>query len=551
MKKFKRFKNYLFLLLGLSAAFTGFGFADDYFQISKNVGIFTSIYRELTTNYVDSIPADKLMKTAIDGMLNSLDPYTTYIPESESDDYRFMTTGLYGGIGSTIMQKGNLIMIADPYENFPAQKAGLMSGDVIVAIDGKSISGSSTAIVSKMLKGTPNTEVKLKIQRNGEVTDFEKVITRQEIRINNVQYAGMIDSGIAMIKLGGFTQNSGRELREALRKLKSKHTVTSVILDLRDNPGGLLHEAVNISNVFIPKGEKVVDTRGKLEEAEKTYKTQNETEDLTIPLVVLTNGRSASASEIVAGVIQDLDRGVIIGQKTFGKGLVQTTRPVGYKAQVKVTTAKYYIPSGRCIQALNYSGRNADGTVSIFADSLKKAFKTKNKRVVYDGGGIQPDLEVKKIPYSKITLSLIEKRLIFEYANLYKRKNASISPAKSFRLTAKEYNDFLVFLQGKDYDYITKTDKLLAEYKSEADKENYYASIDKEYMKLKSAIAHDKEADLERYRYEIISLLSEEISSRYYYQQGKLETSFANDDELKKAVSLLKNEREYNLILNN
>ncbi len=550
MKRIKKYKVRFVFFLGFFASLSGFAFVNDYFQISRNIEIFTTVYRELTSNYVDSIPPDKLMKTAIDGMLNSLDPYTNYIPESESDDYRFMTTGVYGGIGSTITQIGNQIMIAEPYENFPAYNAGLMSGDVILSIDGKSMFGANTSTVSKLLKGAANTEVKLRLQRMGELNEIEKVILRQEIKIKNIQYSALVDSGIAYIKLAGFTQNAGRELRDAIRNLKSKNTVSSIILDLRDNPGGLLHEAINVSNIFIPKGELVVNTKGKVEDANRAYKAINDAEDVNIPLVVLTNNRSASASEIVAGVIQDLDRGVIIGQKSFGKGLVQTTRSLSYRGQLKVTTAKYYIPSGRCIQALNYSGRNLDGSVDKFPDSLKKAFKTRNNRIVYDGGGIEPDIKIEKEARSKIAQSLIDKRLTFEYANFFKSKKANIVAAKSFQLSDLEYLAFVQFLKNKDYDYKTRTEQLLAEYKVEAEKENYYASIDKEYLKLKIAIAHDKEADLIRYRDEIKTILVPEIASKYY-PKGRLEASFKDDGELIKAIELLRNPKEYRAILKN
>ena len=360
-------KKYIVIgALGLSSVFT-FSFVDNYFEMSKNLDIFTTLYKEVNTYYVDDIEPSKFMRTGIDAMLESLDPYTNYISEAETEDYRFQVTGQYGGIGATIGMRENEIMITEPYESFPAQKEDLRPGDILLEIDGKSMKGKTTSDVSKLLKGQPKTKVKLKIKREG-TGELVKEITREEIHVKNVPYFGMINENIGYIKLTGFTNDAGKEVKDALTELKKNDKLTSVILDVRGNPGGLLHESVNVVNVFVSKGQEVVSTKGKAKEWDKSYHTLGQVVDAEIPLVVLTSRSSASASEIVSGTIQDLDRGVIIGQRTFGKGLVQSTRPLTYNSQLKVTTAKYYIPSGRCIQALDYSHRNEDGSVGSVPD---------------------------------------------------------------------------------------------------------------------------------------------------------------------------------------
>jgi len=545
-------KTKIWVIAGV-ISLTGFftvSLTDDYFEISRNMDIFATLFRELNIYYVDETKPGDLIKKGIDSMLESLDPYTNYIPESEVEDYRFMTTGQYGGIGALIGQKGDNVVITDPYEGFPAQKADLRAGDVILEIDGKSIKGKKYDEISKILKGQPKTPVKLLIKRTGENANIEKTIMRDEIKINSVPYFGMLDSEIGYIRLTGFTDNAGNEVKDALMELKTKHNLKSLVLDLRGNPGGLLNEAVNITNIFVDKGVEVVTTKGKVKEWDKAYKALNTPVDTEIPLVVLVNSGSASASEIVSGSIQDLDRGIVIGQRTFGKGLVQTTRPLSYNSQLKVTTAKYYIPSGRCIQALDYTHRNEDGSVGKIPDSLVTEFKTKSGRLVYDGGGVAPDFATEPEYLSNIAQSLLTKQLIFDYATLYRIKHPSIAPAKSFRITETEFNDFVSWLSDKEYDYVTRSEKSLEELKEVAIKEKYYDGLKDQFDSFKKSMMHDKNEDLVKNKNEIMQLLQDEIASRYYFQKGRVEASFDYDPEILKAQEALKNTGVFTSIMN-
>jgi carboxyl-terminal processing protease len=530
-------------------SFSSLAFVDNYFEISKNLEIFTSTYKELNSNYVDDVDAAKLMRTGIEAMVESLDPYTNYISESEVEDYRFMTTGQYGGVGASIFQRDKNIYIRETYEGYAAQKAGLLPGDMLIEIDGKTLFGKSNNEVSKSLKGQAGTELVILIKRKGVEKPFKVALKREDIQINNVSYYGMISDEIGIIQLKGFTQNAAREVKHALTELKKNINLKGVVLDLRGNPGGLLHEAVDISNIFVNKGELAVDTRGKNKDANKKYFTINEPIDATIPLAVLTNSSSASASEIVSGVVQDLDRGVVVGQRTFGKGLVQVTRPLSYNAQLKITTAKYYIPSGRCIQALDYSNRNEDGSVGKVADSLIKEFKTKSGRKVYDGGGVAPDISVDVTTYSIVTQTLITKNIIFDYVNDYVAKNPSAPSLQSFSLTKAEYDDFINYVKSKDFDYKTKSEKMLDDYKDAAVSEKYYDAIKADLESLKTKFLHDKNADLIKFEAEIKEILEEEIASRYYYQKGRIQQSLKNDLEVKKAIEILSNKNMYTDIL--
>lgn len=530
-------------------SFISFGFVDNYFEISKNLDIFATLFREVNVYYVDQTDPGKLIKKGIDAMLESLDPYTNYIPESEIEDYRFMTTGQYGGIGALIRQRGDYVVIAEPYEGFPAYKSGLMAGDSILEIDGKSAKGKKTDEISKILKGQPQTPVKVLIKRVGEEESIEKTLIREEIKIKSVPYFGMLNSHVGYIRLTGFTQNAGKEVKDALLSLKENKELQSVVFDLRGNPGGLLNEAINTANVFIDKGQEVVSTKGKISDWDKTYKALNPSLDTNIPIAILVNSGSASASEIVSGTIQDLDRGVVVGQRTFGKGLVQTTRPLTYNSQLKVTTAKYYIPSGRCIQALDYAHRNEDGSVGKIPDSLITLFKTKNNRTVYDGGGITPDVQLKPYRYSNIAASLVGKGRIFDYATLYRSKHPSIPSAKEFKLTDQDFNNFTAYISDKDYDYITKSEKTLDELKKNAQKEKYFEDIVQEYDALKKKMIHNKKEDIVKNKEEIMGLLKEEIVSRYYYQTGRIEAAFSYDTEIQKAIEVLSDKSIYTSIL--
>jgi carboxyl-terminal processing protease len=500
-------------------------------------------------HYVDDLNSGELMKTAIDEMLNSLDPYTNYIPESEAEDYKFMTTGQYGGIGALITKKGDNIVISDPYEGFPAQKSGLKSGDILIEVNNTPVKGKTTPEVSDLLKGSPGSEVKIVYQREGEAKKSEKTIIREEIKIKNVPYYSMLDEEIGYIKLTSFTQNAGKEVTDAFLKLKEKKELKGIILDLRGNGGGLLNEAVNIVNIFVNKGNVVVSTKGKLESSNSIHRTVFEPTDVNIPIVVLVDNNSASASEIVTGSIQDMDRGVVIGQKTFGKGLVQNIIPLSYNAQLKVTVAKYYIPSGRCIQAIDYSHKNKDGKATKVADSLKTAFKTKNGRVVYESEGIEPDIAMKPKEYSNVTVSLITKFHIFDFATKYNREHPTIASADKFAVDENIYNEFIKFISGKDYDYTSRSEKLLKDLKETAEKEKYFDAIKSDYEDMKTKMMHDKDKDLVKFSEEIKQLLAEEIVSRYYYQKGKIEVSLKGDTEIKECIETLKDSGKYKSIL--
>jgi carboxyl-terminal processing protease len=547
-KKLHWYHYSLVIVVFVVSSFAAINSTTNYFEISKNLDIFASVYREVNTYYVDEVDAGKLMKRGIDEMLNSLDPYTNFFSESEVEDFRFQVTGLYGGIGAQIGNKGDYVVVTDPYENYPAQKEDLRAGDIIIEIDGKSTKGKNTSEISKLLKGQAGTKVKLTIKREDE-GELTKTLTRQEIHINNVPYFGMVNDNTGYIRLATFTNDAGKEVKDALVELKKNPSLKSVILDVRGNPGGLLHEAVNIVNVFIPQGQEVVSTKGKVKEWEKSYKTLNPPVDIEIPLVVLTNRSSASASEIVSGSIQDLDRGVVIGLKTFGKGLVQSTRPLSYNTQVKITTAKYYTPSGRCIQALNYSHRNEDGSVGAVPDSLKKEFKTKNGRKVFDGGGVDPEIFVVHTPYSKLAESLISKQLIFDFATTYRIKHDKIVSSKEFHISDADFEDFKKNISGKEYDYMTASERSLEDFKKKAEEEKYFSAVKDQFESLKHNLQHDKKADLEKNKKEIMDLLDKEIASRYYFQKARYEASFDSDEDIQEALKLFADMNRYQSLL--
>jgi len=471
-------RSYKRILLPLAIASTVLGVysfrnpEENIFELSRNLDIFTTVLRELTVYYVDTPEPKALVEEGIHAMLESLDPYTQFIPEEEADDYRFMTTGQYGGIGAMIGQRNETVIITDPYEGFPAQKSGLMAGDVIIAIDGKSIMGKKYDEVSRMLKGQPRTALTVTVERMGEKQPITKTLTREEISIPNVPFYGVIGNEVGYIRLSGFTDDAGAEVRKAVEDLVQKKKVKGIVLDLRGNPGGLLNEAVNVANVFIDKGQEVVSTRGKVKEWDKVYRTESSAVDTKTPVAVLVNSGSASAAEIVAGTLQDLDRAIVIGQRTFGKGLVQTTRPLLYNAQLKITTAKYYIPSGRCIQTLDYSHRNADGSVGKVPDSLISEFRTRGGRKVYDGGGITPDFASDTPFVSSISEALISNYVIFDYATYYRSLHPSISPAREYRLNEQEYEAFISWQGSREYSYVTDSERMLRELKETAGGKN-------------------------------------------------------------------------------
>lgn len=538
----------LFLAFSLFAFFAFNNPSDRFFEIAKNLDIFATLFKEVNTFYVDEVNPNQLMETGIEAMLASLDPYTNYIPEDDIEDFRTMTTGQYGGIGALIGQRNGRNLVLMPYEGFAAHDSGLQIGDEIIKIDGINVKDKPSDDVSKLLKGQANTDLTLTLKRYGEEEAFDLNLKRENITIGNVPYKGIVSDGVGYIKLTDFTSGASKEVKDALISLKEEGA-EKIILDLRDNPGGLLNEAVNISNLFIPKGAEVVSTKGKMTDWNKTYKALNSPVDTEIPVAVLISSRSASAAEIVAGVIQDYDRGVLVGQKTFGKGLVQATRPLTYNSQLKVTTAKYYTPSGRCIQAINYSLRNEDGSVGKVPDSLKIAFETKNGRLVYDGGGIDPDFVVEDMNYAPIAISLIQKGLIFDYANRYKFNNPTIPSARDFNVSDQEYNNFVTWLADKEYDYTTKVEKTIEELIENARHEKYYDDINSQIQSLKTKVAHNKESDLQKFKTEIKHLLEEEIVSRYYLQPGIIQASFDHDPDVQEAIKVLADQGKYQNVL--
>lgn len=517
------------------------------FEITKNLDIFSTMFKELVVNYVDDINVSGMMKAGIDGMLSTLDPYTTFIPESEIEDVRFMTTGQYGGIGAVIRPRNDRIIVVEPYEGFPAYKAGLLPGDFILEINGQSIAGRNEDEVRTLLQGQPGTSLSLMIERDG--VQRNKSLEREVVRVDNIPYYGMLDENTAYIKLTGFTQRASREVRDAFTELSEAHNVEAVVLDLRDNGGGLLHEAVNITNFFIPKNQLVVSTKGRLPDRSTTHRTLNDAIDLDIPLAVLVNRRSASASEIVAGAIQDFDRGVVVGHRTFGKGLVQNVVPLSYNTQLKITVAEYFIPSGRSIQAINYAERREDGSVAEIPDSLKTPHETRGGRKVYDGGGIEPDVPVTRPPIAHVTQGLVQQLMIFDYATHFQRRHDSIPPPDEFFISDDIYQEFMEFITRKDFSYKTKSENLLNELQKAANKENYYEAIEPELKNLQQMIHREKDRDIMTFRREIEQLLREEIVSRYHYQKGRVVVSLASDPDVEKALLLLADQQSYQNIL--
>ncbi len=517
---------------------------DDYFEIAKNLEIHSILYKELNTYYVDELNPGELMKTGIDAMLKSLDPYTNYYPESMVEDARFEHTGTYGGVGASFKLIEGDIVISETYENSPAQKSGIMPGDILTEVNGKKVAGRSIGEVLNLVKGSPGSKVSLKMLRDGVAQSFD--VQREEIKMKDVPYYDLIVPEIGYIKLVGFTAEAGKEVKEALVNLKEKGKLKGLVLDLRGNPGGLLREAVNISNLFIEKGKTVVTTKGKKPEWNKTYSTLNPPVDLDIPLVVLIDRRSASAAEIVSGTMQDYDRGVVIGNKSFGKGLVQITRPLKYNAQLKVTTSKYYTSSGRCIQAIEYSGKNKGEKIP---DNLQKEFKTSGGRKVYDGGGVMPDIEVADKRLHPVTLALLKNNLIFKFANQFKKENASIAEPETFEITDEVYNRFVTFVTTAGISYETKTDKTINELKALAQKEKHGADLEPEIKAMREKIAKEKQNDLIRYKEEIKQLLVQEIVQRYYFEKGKIKASMRFDADIAKALEVLNNKTLYKQIL--
>lgn len=532
------------IILFLFLAFKTVEQDDRYFQIVKSLDVFTTLFKEVNAYYVAEINPTELMKIGIDAMLSSLDPYTDYIPEDDIEDYRTMTTGEYGGIGAVIEKKGGINTVVMPYKNAPAARSGLLIGDQILKINNIALSGKKAYEISNLLKSQVNTQITMEIKRMNKPEVFEISLVTEKIIIKNVPYAGLIKAGVGYIKLTDFTTNAGKEVSEALKEL-TQQGVSKLILDLRGNPGGLLNEAINVSNIFIPKGAEIVSTKGKLEEWTKVYNTKNQSIDAKIPLVVLIDERSASAAEIVAGVVQDYDRGVLVGRKTYGKGLVQQTRPLAYNAQLKVTTAKYYIPSGRCIQSIDYGTK---GTAKI-ADSLKSTFMTSSGRAVLDGGGIDPDILIDSSTFAVVSYKLKQKNLIFNYATKYYFDHDTLASARDFELSEPEFQQFLAWLEHQSFDYQTpleiKLEQALDLAKSGARSEQVHQSI----IELNALLQSEKKKDLIHHESEIKQLLKQDIVSRYFFQEGIIEASFDTDLDILKAVEILEDTESYNGLL--
>ncbi len=514
------------------------------FEIAKNLEIYYSLFRELNMFYVDDVNPNKLVKTSIDEMLVSLDPYTNFISEDQMEDFRFMTTGEYAGIGALIGQQKGKIVISEPYEGFPAQKFGLKAGDIILEVEGKSTESMTTEDVSNLLKGPAKKPVKIKLQRPSEKKPFEVDVVREKISIDAVPYYGMVENNTAYIRLSNFTANCSEDVKKAFLDLK-KNNPEALILDMRSNPGGLLQEAVKIVNLFVPQGSEIVSTKGKVKQWDKTYTAMSAPLDTTIRIAVLTNRGSASASEIVAGAIQDLDRGLVMGSRTFGKGLVQTTRDLAYNSKLKVTTAKYYIPSGRCIQALDYSHRNEDGSVGYVPDSLISEFTTKKGRKVYDGGGIVPDIVLEPEQLSNLSAVLITNFLVFDFATDFANQNETIPEPEQFEITDEIYNQFSTFVKENDFEYESQSKQMLQELIEKAKEEKYFELASAEFEEIKAKLEPQLEKDLGVFNEEIKSLLKSEIVSRYYYQKGAIRASLSEDDVIQKAVDELGSPMSY------
>ncbi|MBY0435889.1 MAG: S41 family peptidase [Cyclobacteriaceae bacterium] len=523
--------------------------ADRYFEIARNLDIFATLFKEVNTLYVDEVNPNKLVRTGIDAMLNSLDPYTNYIPEDEVEDYRTLNTGQYGGIGAMTREFGQRTVVTMMYEGYPAFKGGLKIGDEVIKMDEVELSKISQEEANHLMRGQVGTSVSLTVKRYGVKDPIKLEFKREKIKVSNVPYFGMVSSTIGYVQLSDFTPDAGKEVRNALVALKEKGA-KSLILDLRGNPGGLLFEAVNICNLFIPKGKQVVSTKGKIPDNNVNYETLNAPVDLEMPVAVLINRGSASASEIVAGTLQDYDRAVVIGEKSYGKGLVQLSRPLSYNAQLKVTTAKYYTPTGRCIQVLDYTHRRSDGSVGSIPDSIKKSFKTTRGRTVYDGGGIDPDVVVEAQEGSTVTQTLYSNGLLFDYGTIYASKHPTIAEAKNFSLTEAEYLEFVNWIKTKDYNYRSPLEIQLSELIREAKTERAFEELRPQIEQIQQRINESKRADLITFKDQIKRLLEEDIVARYYLERGMVEVSFHQDTEIKKSIDVLNNTAQYKKILN-
>lgn len=551
---FRRKKGFVVILVllitGGMSIMAYYNEKDKYFEIARNLDIFAAFYRELNTYYVDELPPEKLMFKGIDAMLEETDPYTDFVPEENLDELKFMATGKYGGVGVSVSTDSERTVITDVYEGSPMDKAGVKPGDLILSLDGKQTKGMEQEDISRILKGAPGSVLEMVTKHPVTGAESNKKIVREEINVKAVSFSGITGNDIGYIRMTQFTENSSELVQSAFQELKKQYpAMKGLILDLRGNPGGLLDEAVAVANIFVDKNKLIVSTKGKIKSWDREYKTEGPAVDPHIPLVVLTNRSSASASEIVAGAIQDLDRGVIIGQRSFGKGLVQTTRPLPYNAKLKVTTAKYYTPSGRCIQAIDYSHRNSEGEVESVPDSLRKSFSTLAGRKVRDGGGIEPDDAVEPTLLSQVAITLLRKHYIFDYATRYYYSHPEAPTAGTFSLSEEDFSDFLKYLDGRNYNYKTRSEEALEAFQATAKKEKYYDAVAKEFEALQQKMKHDKKQDLLKNKQEIKRLLEEEIVNRYHMQRGRIEKSLSNDAEVNEAIAVLHTPARYQQLL--
>lgn len=544
-------KKILIIIFGIFAL--GLGIValksdDRNFEISKQLNIYATLFRDINMLYVDEIKPEDLVTESINAMLNSLDPYTIYYPESQTEDVKLMTTGEYAGIGAVISKRGEGIIIREPYKDSPADKAGLLPGDIIISIDGKTIKGKTSSEVSELLRGQAGKEILIKVKREGFEKPLEKKAIREKIQLPSVPYYGLITDSIGYIYLNSFTDKAATDVRKAIIDLKNQGA-QSLVFDLRGNSGGLLEQAVEISNFFLPKGSKILATKGKVKQWDKEYIATKNPIVPDMPLAVLIDRGTASAAEIVSGAFQDYDRGVLIGERSFGKGLVQTVRDLAYNTKAKITTAKYYIPSGRCIQALDYSHRNPDGSVGKVPDSLITAYSTKGGRTVYDGGGISPDIQIEAENYARITQELVLRDLCFDFVNSYALQNPEISSIPNFVITDDIYSQFKNYLKERNFSYETESQRTLEKLIKIAKAEKYYDTAKNQLDSLQKDFTHSIDRDMEVFKKEISSFLAEQFMQRYYYLGGIIEYKVLHDKEVKKAVEILENPAEYQKLL--
>lgn len=515
------------------------------FEVSKQLEILNALVKEVEMFYVDSVETEKMVRRGIDAMLRGLDPYTEYYPEQESDNMKLLVTGEYGGVGAYIRARDGGVIITEPFEGMPAAKAGLKAGDRILKIDTVDVTKATTERVSELLKGVPNSKATLKIERPGEKKPLKVEVTRKQVTLKQVVHYGVYGDHTGYIYLDGFKERSADEVLAALEDLRKNPQITSYILDLRDNGGGLLSSAVQIVNLFVPKGREVLSTRGKMKLWDRTYRTTLDPVDSVTPLAVLINGNSASAAEIVSGALQDMDRAVLIGNRSFGKGLVQTPRELPYDGQVKITTSKYYIPSGRCIQQLDYSHRNADGTVSAVPDSLTSVFYTANGRPVRDGGGIRPDFEIEEKKAPTMLFYLLNGYVLFDYVTDWVRAHPTIAPAKDFVFPDADYEAFKKYVKDAGFTYDRQSEKAMKNLKEVAELEGFLAEDSAAFNALEARLKPNLDRDLDRYKEDIKKLIATEIVKRYYYQEGALIESLKDDKTLQKALEVLADRELY------